>query len=147
MRKREFESHRNDRRKNKRYGIQAPAIVRIGKRKIRAFTSNISASGALLKMLAEHEFPEVGDTLDLTIKLPPVIRAAIPSFIAGRGRIVRTDERHPDETAIAVEMFEFAIRRVCNSAFHDFGEDNDAGMHDNLEVAKPQDTEILQPAL
>jgi hypothetical protein len=135
MRKREFESHQNDRRRSKRYDIQAPAIVRIGKRKIRAFTSNISASGALLKMPAEHQFPEVGDTLDLTIKLPPVIRAARPSFIAGQGRIVRTDEKHPDDTAIAVEMFEFAIRRLCHSAFHDFGEDNDADLNDNPEVA------------
>ena len=106
----EFESPEHDRRRSKRFNIQAPAIARIGNREIWAFTVNISTCGTYFSVAADDEIPSPGDVLDLVIKIPPTISSAKPCFITGRGKIVRADERQWDETGIAVEILEFEIQ-------------------------------------
>ncbi len=101
----------SERRRGKRYAIQAPAVARIGTREIWAFTKNVSSCGALFIMSADEELPDVGNTLELMIRVPQTISSARPCFIHGRGKIVRSEQRQWDEVGIAVDVLDFAIER------------------------------------
>lgn len=135
MKQQAFESPQSDLRRSKRFSIQAPAVARIRNREIWAFTRNVSTCGAYLSVAADEELPDVGEILDLVIKVPPTISAARPCFIVGRGRIIRTVERQWDESGIAVEILDFAIQSKSSFGFRDPAEITDPGTHGSLDVA------------
>lgn len=72
-------------------------------------------------MAEDEEFPAVGNTLDVVIKIPPLVGAK-PSFINGHGKIIRTEQRPCDETAIAVEILDFDIQNEPGCWFRKLGD-------------------------
>ena len=100
----------NERRKNKRFRIQAPAIARVGNREIWAFTRDVSSSGVYFSVAEEDVGPPIGASLEFVIKIPPTIRYTKPCYIQGRARTVRIDTSDRDETGIAAEILEYAIQ-------------------------------------
>lgn len=104
-----------DRRRSKRFGIHAPAIARIKNRDIYAFTRDVSTLGTYLNGVGEEGLPEVGDMVDLTIKVPPVLGSAKTSCITGSGRVTRIEAGPYGEHGIALEIFDFAIQQKAPS--------------------------------
>lgn len=109
MDQQDFELRENDRRRSKRFGIQAPATAKTNCREIWAFTKDISTCGAYLCVAADEDIPEPGKILDIVIKVPPMMGSAKPCFITGRGQIIRIEQRQLDTSGIALEMLDFVI--------------------------------------
>jgi len=130
----DFELPKNDRRRSKRFSILAPAVGRIGNHKVRAFTRDVSTRGAYLSLGADKELPDVGEILDLVIKVPPTISSARPCFITGRGRIIRTEGGQWDQSGIGVEILDFAIQSKTNGGIRGGSDDTSPGFPD-LDVA------------
>lgn len=127
----DFESPEHDRRRARRFNIQAPAIARIGNREIWVFTVNLSTGGTYFSVAADDEIPSPGEVLDFVIKIPPSINSAKPSFVIGRGRVLRAEERQWDERGIAVEILDFTIQGEPGAGNRNSGA---AGVR-NLDVA------------
>ena len=134
MDQQDFELPENDRRRSKRFNIQAPAVAKIGNREIWAFTRDISTCGAYLSVGVDEELPEVGEILDLVIKVPPMISSAKPCFITGRGRIIRIEAGQWDNSGLAVEILDLAIQSEVNGGNREGGHDTCSGFRD-LDVA------------
>jgi PilZ domain len=98
-----------DRRTSTRFRIQAPAVATIGSREISAITKDISTRAVYFRTAGEPEMPSIGESLDFLIKIPPSISYPKPSFITGRGRTIRIDDRGGDETGLVVEILEYDI--------------------------------------
>ena len=130
----DFELPENDRRRSRRFSIQAPAVARFGNHEIWAFTRDISTCGAYLSVGVDEELPEVGEILNLVIKVPPTISAAKPCFITGRGRIIRVEGAKWDRSGLAVEIFNFAIQSQVNGGNREDGNKKYSGFRD-LDVA------------
>ena len=124
----------NDRRKSKRFSILAPAVATIGNREVWAFTRDISTCGAYLSVGADEELPDVGEILEIVIKVPPAITSAKPCFITGRGRIIRTESEQWDKSGVAVEILDFAIHSEVNRGIPG-GSDDTGRKYRDLDVA------------
>jgi hypothetical protein len=110
MDERDFTFPEKDRRRSKRFGIQAPAVAKVRNREIWAFTKDISTCGAYLCVGVDEDLRDLGTILDIVIKVPPTIRSAKPCFITGRGKIIRIEHEQWDTAGIAVEIRDFAIQ-------------------------------------
>jgi hypothetical protein len=105
-----------DRRRSKRYRIYAPAIARLRERDISVFTRDVSTLGAYLNAAGTERLPEVGESVELIITVPPTINSVKSCCIIGRGIITRIERRPYGETGIAVEMADFAIQGESHSS-------------------------------
>jgi hypothetical protein len=123
MNQQNFELRESNRRGSTRFGIRAPAVAKIGNHEIWAFTRDISTCGAYLNVGVVEDLPDVGEILDLVIKVPPTISSAKPCFITGRGRVIRIEDERPDNPGLAVEILDFAINSEVTAGNREGSED------------------------
>jgi len=98
-----------ERRTNRRFRIQAPAVAKIAGREIGAFASDMSASAVYFRTAGDEQKPSVDESLDFVIKLPPSMNYSKPRFIKGRGRTLRIDDLAGNETGVVVALLEYDI--------------------------------------
>ena len=109
MKHEELQPANAERRKSKRFRIQAPAIAKVGRREIWAFTRDISSCGIYFRVAAEEDAPAVGESFDFMIKIPATMSFSKPCFITGRGDTIRTENATWDEIGIGAEISGYDI--------------------------------------
>ena len=98
-----------DRRDMARYKIVAPAILKVGVNDIWAMTTDISARGIYFRTSEKEAAIAIGETLEFTVRITPLVTSARPSFLIGRGSIVRVELTSSNELEMAIEVVEFEI--------------------------------------
>jgi hypothetical protein len=98
-----------DRRDKARYKIVAPAILKAGVNDIWAMTTDISARGIYFRTSETAATLTIGETLEFTVRITPIVTSARPSFLVGRGSIVRVELNSLNEVEMAIEVVEFEI--------------------------------------
>ncbi|HTW78893.1 MAG TPA: PilZ domain-containing protein [Terracidiphilus sp.] len=97
-----------ERRKRRRFPVNAPLTVIAGDREIPAYTRDLSDSGVFF-------FPEftgenlIGSEFEFVVELPPEITLSACCFIRCRGRVVRREVTAGDLTGIAAEILTYSI--------------------------------------
>jgi hypothetical protein len=109
----------NERRRDARFTIQAPATAIVDDREVRAFTRDVSSCGVYLVMAADETAPRAEDAIDLTIRIPPTLRRSTPCIITCHGRTVRTEYTDCGEIGLAIEMVDFAIHNAVPPRIRD----------------------------
>lgn len=99
----------DEKRKNARFRIPAPAIVTVGNREILAFTRDISTCAAYFRTAGDDHKPLVGERMEFLIKIPPSITDSSVWCIKGSGHIHRVDDLAGNETGVVVAFFDYRI--------------------------------------
>lgn len=99
-----------ERRKRRRYGINAPLTVFAGRREIPGFTQNVSNTGVYFFADLAEMSPISGD-FEFLISLPPEITLSSCCLIRCRGRVVRTDQASTQLTGIGARILEYSIEK------------------------------------
>ena len=99
-----------DRRERRRYGIDAPLTVFIGKREIPGFTQDLSNNGVYFFVDLAEKSPISGD-FEFLIDLPPEITLSSCCLVRCRGQVVRTERDLAQLTGIAARILRYSIER------------------------------------
>jgi hypothetical protein len=99
-----------DRRQRRRFGINAPLTVFIGRREIPGFTRDLNNLGVyfFLDLAGKASFD--GD-FEFLIELPPEITLSTCCFVRCTGHVVRTDHAASQLTGIAAKILSYSIER------------------------------------
>jgi|SRR5579859_2179902 len=98
-----------DRRDMARYKIVAPAILTVGVNDIWAIITDISARGIYLRTSETAATLTIGEILEFTVRINPIVTSARPSFLVGRGSIVRVELNSSNEVEMAIEVVEVEV--------------------------------------
>jgi hypothetical protein len=97
-----------DRRERQRFGISAYVTLTIRGDSIPAYTRDLSSQGLYLYVGSTDGF-QIGQSLELLVKLPPDITLSSHCLIRCRGRLVRMEDAPGDLTGIAVKILQYSI--------------------------------------
>jgi hypothetical protein len=99
-----------DRRQRRRFGINAPMTVFIGRREIPGFTRDLSNFGVYFYLDQGDKAPIDAD-FEFLIELPPEITLSTCCFVRCVGQVVRTDRDSTQLTGIAARILRYSIER------------------------------------
>ena len=99
-----------ERRQRRRYGINAPLKVFIGKREIPGFTRDLNDLGVYFFLDMSGKAPIVGD-FEFLIELPPEVTLSACCMVRCTGQVVRTDDGSAQLTGIAARILRYSIER------------------------------------
>jgi len=98
----------NDRRERQRFSITASVTFTIRGGEMSAYTRDLSSRGLYFYVGSSEGF-QIGQNLDLLVKLPPAITLSSNCLIRCRGRLVRMENTSDDLTGIAAEILQYSI--------------------------------------
>ena len=99
-----------DRRQRRRFGINAPLTVFIGRREIPGFTRDLSNLGVYFYLDLAGKTPIDGN-FEFLIELPPEITLSTCCFVRCTGQVVRTDRDSMQLTGIAARILNYSSER------------------------------------
>ena len=99
-----------DRRQRRRFAINAPLTVFIGRREIPGFTKDLNNLGVYFFLDMAGYAPIEGD-FEFLIELPPEITVSTYCFVRCTGHVVRTDNASTQLTGIAARILSYSIER------------------------------------
>jgi hypothetical protein len=92
-----------ERRRRRRFSVNAPVTLTVAGREIPAFTRDMNSLGLYLYVNSLEGFC-IGQDLDILVKLPPEITLSTFYLIRRGGRLVRMADTTSELTGIAVEF-------------------------------------------
>lgn len=102
-----------ERRKSKRFTLQAPVTVSIGAQTYPAFTRDLSAEAFYFHLGSKQKLC-AGENVQFVIEMPPAIAASGPCRIQGQGEAIRIEETAWNETGVAVRIQQYKILSGSN---------------------------------
>ncbi len=97
-----------DRRETQRFSITAPVTLILDDSECPAYTRDLSSHGLYMYVPSSKVF-QVGQDLDLLVKLPPDITLSSHCLIRCRGRVVRIEDAPDDLAGLAAEILQYSI--------------------------------------
>lgn len=98
----------NDRRQWQRFSITASVTLTVEGNENSAYTRDLSSHGLYIYVASSEEL-QVGQNLELLVKLPPDITLSSHCLIRCCGRLVRIENGPDDLTGIAAEILHYSI--------------------------------------
>jgi hypothetical protein len=93
----------NERRDAERYSMKLPVSLRLGEKKVPAFTSNLSARGVLL----ESESDLQNEALTFEMTFPPELTLSTSLLVRCEAKVVRVIDDQPQHKAVAVRIYRY----------------------------------------
>jgi len=105
---REDSANSTDRRRNRRFSINAPLTVITEDREIPAYTRNLSNTGVYF-CLALADGAMIKRDFEFMIEFPPEITLSTRCRIRGRGRLVRTETIATGMAGVAAKILDYSM--------------------------------------